>query len=259
MIKQEIHFFFTALMFYTRIPCPCWVEHSDENLNKSRKYFPLIGWMIGSIGIGILFIFHLALPLSISLLSSIAATVYATGAFHEDGFTDTCDAFGGGWTKEQILTIMKDSRIGAYGVIGILLLIGLKFSALYEIGLQSFPLLLVTYINGHIVSRFIASTFIQTHAYVQDLDKSKSKPITANKLGKSEMLYSATFMLLGWLLFHPNYWPIAAFPVAHLSKIYLGYYFRKRIGGYTGDCLGATQQISEVIFYLSILALCKFI
>lgn len=252
-LKTETQHFVAALMFYTRIPCP----HSIEHSNKSLKYFPLIGWIIGGIGVATVLIFHSILPLSVSILLSMAATIYATGAFHEDGFTDSCDAFGGGWTKPQILSIMKDSRIGAYGTVGIIVLLSLKWITLYEIGLYSLPILLVSYLNAHIASRFMASLMTQSHEYVQDINKSKSKAATELSLG--EMLYSSIFMLLAALFFYPNSLLLLAFPIAYITKMYLGYYFNKRIGGYTGDCLGATQQITEIMFYLGILALCKFI
>lgn len=246
-------------MFYSQIRVPSWVDHSPEYLNKSRKYFPAVGWLIGGIAVLTIFLLQLFLPLTVAILLSIAATVYATGAFHEDGFADSCDAFGGGWTVEQILTIMKDSRIGAFGTIGIILLLGLKWIALVEIGNFNLSLLLVTYLNAHVSSRFIASTFIQSHEYVQDIDKSKSKPITSQRLSLKEMVYSAFFMLTALLLFQPLFWYVLAFPIAYFAKLYLGYYFNKRIGGYTGDCLGATQQLSEVVFYLAVLALTKLV
>lgn len=259
ILVRETQHFIAALQFYTRLPCPPWFEFTHEALNKSRKYFPLIGWIIGGIGVITLLLCHTLLPLSVSVLLSMLATIYATGAFHEDGFTDSCDAFGGGWEKEQVLTIMKDSRIGAYGAVGIIGLLGLKWVALYEIGLYSLPILYATYLNAHVASRFMTSLMIQTHNYVQDSDKSKSKPIAASRLSGWEMGYSSIFMLLASLLFYPHYLLLFAFPIAYLAKLYLSYYFQQRIGGYTGDCLGATQQVSEIMFYLGILVLCKFI
>jgi adenosylcobinamide-GDP ribazoletransferase len=259
MLNREIQYFGAALQFYTRIPSPYQIEFNDHVLNKSRKYFPLIGWIIGGLGVATIFLFHNILPLSVSILLSMIVTIYATGAFHEDGFTDTCDAFGSGWTKEQILTIMKDSRIGAYGTVGIIVLLSLKWITLYEIGLYSLPILWVTYLNAHITSRFMASWLIQNHEYVQDIDKSKSKPMATHRLTFWEMGYSSLFMLLASLLFYPHHWLLLAFPITYVTQLYLSYYFQKRIGGYTGDCLGATQQVTEVMFYLGILSLCKFI
>ncbi|MCV6638957.1 adenosylcobinamide-GDP ribazoletransferase [Candidatus Albibeggiatoa sp. nov. NOAA] len=259
MLKNELYYFFAALGFYTRIPCPSWTKFSNEILNKSLKYFPAIGWLIGFIAAVSILLLQFIFPLSISILLSMILTVYITGAFHEDGFTDSCDGFGGGWTKEQVLTIMKDSRIGAYGTVGIILLLGLKFLALYEIGLISLPILIISYFNAHIASRFMAVLVIQNHDYVQDIDKSKSKPIAARKLSFGEMLYSGFFMLSASLLFYPHYLLFLAFPVIYFTQLYLGQFFKRRIGGYTGDALGATQQITEVIFYLTILALCRII
>jgi len=257
MIQKEIRYFFTALMFFTRIPCPPSTDHSEEYLNKSRKYFPLIGWIVGGIAALVFWASSFVFPVSISIVLSMVASVLTTGAFHEDGFTDVCDAFGGGWGKAQILTIMKDSRIGAYGVIGMALLLLLKLLALSEMATYGREVVVVGLICAHAVSRFVASTFVHTHDYVQDLDLSKSKPIASSRLSLAEMAYSLVFALLPFLLFQ-NPLALLVLPLAYVSKIYLGYYFKKHIGGYTGDCLGATQQVSEVVFYLSIIGLWKF-
>jgi adenosylcobinamide-GDP ribazoletransferase len=256
-LKKEIRYFFTALMFFTRIPCPPSTDHSEEYLNKSRKYFPLIGWIVGGVAALTFWASSFVFSTPISIVLSIIASVWTTGAFHEDGFTDVCDAFGGGWTKAQILTIMKDSRIGAYGVVGLALLLLLKFLSLVEIANNGSKALIISLICAHALSRFVASTFVHTHDYVQDLDVSKSRPIANSRLSWSEMAYSFLFAITPFLLFQ-NYWALAAFPVAYLSKIYLGYYFKKHIGGYTGDCLGATQQVSEVLIYLTLGSLWKF-
>ncbi|MEM1134617.1 MAG: adenosylcobinamide-GDP ribazoletransferase [Bacteroidota bacterium] len=257
MLKKEVRYFFTALMFFTRIPCPIWTDHSEEYLQKSRKYFPLIGWIVGGISAAVFLGATYILPISIAVVLSIIVSVWITGAFHEDGFADICDAFGGGWTKEQILKIMKDSRVGAFGAVGIFLMILLKLFALIEIAQMSTWLAVFSLVSAHASSRFIASTFVHTHAYVQDLDTSKSKPIASTRITVFEMVYSFSFALLPMFLFQ-NWYYFLALPIAYLSKIYLGYYFKKHIGGYTGDCLGATQQVSEVVFYLAILGIWKF-
>jgi len=129
-IKYEIQVFFTALMFYTRIPCPAWVNHDEEFLNKATRYFPLIGWIVGGLAALTFYGSSFIFSKEVSILFSFAISVLITGAFHEDGFADVCDGFGGGWTKEKILDIMKDSRVGAYGAIGIVLLFLLKFALL---------------------------------------------------------------------------------------------------------------------------------
>ncbi len=259
MIKREIRYFFTALMFYSRIPCPSWTDHSEEYLNKSRKYFPAIGIIVAAISAGVYFLAQLILPQNVGIILSMIASVLTTGAFHEDGFTDVCDAFGGGWGKDHILTIMKDSRIGAYGGIGIGLLMALKYGLLIEIVAKSDAyVLIISLLAAHTCSRFVASTFIQTHEYVQDIDKSKSKPITSNKLSIAEMALSACFVIIPLFLF-AHYAIILAVVLAYLSKVYLANYFKKYIGGYTGDCLGATQQVAEVMFYIGVLIYLKIL
>ena len=219
MIKREIRYFFTALMFYTRIPCPAWTDHSEEYLNKSRKYFPLIGWIVAAICIVTFLLASQILPNYVAIVLSMIASVLATGAFHEDGFADVCDAFGGGWSKEQILTIMKDSRIGAYGGVGMMLLLALKFSLLFAMASISVDYLVFGLWAAHASSRFVASTFIQTHDYVQDLDKSKSKPITANRLSFLEMSISAVFVLIP-VLFFQTFWIFIALGLAY-SRTYV--------------------------------------
>ena len=258
LINKELNLFLTALMFFTRIPSPKKIEYSTELLNKSQKYFTLIGWIIGGISALVFWISCFVFPISIGIILSMIASIYVTGAFHEDGFTDTCDAFGGGWTKEQKLTIMKDSRIGAFGTIGICLLLLLKFFTLFEIAHVSKLLMIICLINAHTTSRFMSSLLIYTHEYVQDLDKSKSKPIATSKLSFGEILFSFILTLLPFLLFK-NWLFLLILPVGFVTKIYLGHYFKKHIGGYTGDCLGAAQQVSEIVFYLSVIIIWKFI
>ncbi len=253
-MKKEIHIFFTALMFFTRIPCPKWVNHDPEYLRLSAKYFPLIGGIVGSIGAVVFYGFSFIFSVEIALLLSMFSTIYATGAFHEDGFADVCDGFGGGWTKDKILLIMKDSRLGTYGTIGILLLLSVKFAALREMEPYFIPLVII---SGHTISRFIATTLIYTHPYVRDTDDSKAKP-AAKSIGFSTLLISGVFGIAPLFLFK-NPWIFITLIPLYLSKMWLGHKFKKWIGGQTGDCAGAVQQLSEVIFYLSILGLWKYI
>ncbi|WP_271784208.1 adenosylcobinamide-GDP ribazoletransferase [Aquimarina algiphila] len=253
-MKKEIYIFFTALMFFTRIPCPKWVNHDPQYLRLSSKYFPLIGIIVGSIGALIYYGASFLFSTEISLLLSIFATVYATGAFHEDGFADVCDGFGGGWTKEKILLIMKDSRLGTYGTVGLLLILGVKFAALRETNTSYIPLILI---SGHSLSRFIATTLIFTHSYVRDTEDSKAKP-AAKSMTISMLIISSIFGIAP-LFFFKNPWIFLTLIPMYVSKMFLAYKFKKWIGGQTGDCAGAVQQLSEVVFYLTIIALWKYI
>lgn len=253
MLKREIRLFFTALMFYTRIPVPKWVGHSPERLNRATRYFPLIGWIVGGSMAGVIYLSQWVFPLSISVMLGLVASVLMTGAFHEDGFADVCDGFGGGWTKEQILRIMKDSRLGTYGTIGLLLLMSSKFWVLYELGQKNLFLLLVTIIASHALSRGLAATFIRKHHYVREDAESKAKPV-AQRLSSVDLLIAGGFALLPLVLF-PHWWLVLSIIPALLIHWYLGGYFTRWIGGYTGDCLGATQQVGELAMVLGVLAL----
>ncbi len=262
-MKQQLAIFFTALMYYTRIPCPAWVDYQERRLHKATRYFPLIGWVIGLVA-GILFLAGSYLfGVHLGILLSIAGSVLATGAFHEDGFADSCDGFGGGWTKEKILESMKDSRVGTYGVVGLVLILSFKFLALQQLvaymQLQPAVLLLV-FITAHSLSRFTASTFIFTHAYVRLSDDSKVKPV-AEAVEIYNLVIGAVLALsplLALVVLTNRLTLLLVLVPLYLLKRYLGYYYTKWIGGYTGDCLGAAQQVSEVLLYLSFIPLWKF-
>lgn len=250
MFRREFHLFLTAVMFFTRIPCPSWVDHNADSLNASWKYFPMMGWIVGGVSFTVCWLTIQVFPTPVAVLLSLAASLLLTGGFHEDGFTDTCDGFGGGFTPEQILTIMKDSRIGAYGVLGILVLLLLKLSALISLAdtLSAWTLAAV-FINAHTASRYLSGTFVCSHEYVQDPDQSKSKPIAKRKPTSSEQVQALLWTLLPLSLFlHPA--AILLLPLLFLCKAVLGPLYVRKIGGYTGDTLGAAQQISEVFFYL---------
>lgn len=248
--RKEVDVFFAAVMFYTRIPCPKWVNYDPDYLNQATKYFPLIGWIVGGISAVVFGLSNMILPLSVSVILALIAGVLTTGAFHEDGFADACDGFGGGWTAERILEIMKDSRVGVYGSFGLLLLFFSKYLIIVELPTTLLPFF---FWSIHAVSRFAVVTVIFTHEYVRLDEKSKAKPIAKQKPTKQALLVAAIFGLLPFL-FLPVQYVFLIMPILLVSS-YLAYYFKKWIGGYTGDCLGATQQIAEWVGYLTVLVI----
>ena len=252
-MRKEIHIFFTALMFYTRIPCPAWVTHHPDYLNKATRYFPLMGWITGGaaalVYIGAGYLFHTPIAVLLAMITGI----FVTGAFHEDGFADVCDGFGGGWTKERILDIMKDSRTGAYGTIGMVLILLLKYICLVSINSYEIPLVLLA---AHSSSRLCAVLLMTASSYVRENEDAKAKPL-AKSITAAELIPALVLGLLPLALFGtPAVLMLLVAPL--LGTVYLRWYFHKWIGGYTGDCLGATQQVTEVLFYLSFIALWKF-
>jgi len=265
-MKKELHIFFTALMFYTRIPCPKNIDHNPDYLNKASRYFPVIGWIVGAVTFGIFSLFNYLMSPEIAVIFSMIASVLVTGAFHEDGFADVCDGFGGGWTKEKILVIMKDSAIGAYGAIGVVLLFLLKFKTLSDIvshtdflNTKSQILILLLFVSAHSLSRLAAISIVFTHEYSREDATSKSKPIAQNYTWR-EVVGAFFFGLVPLIILAYFQWQflLVLVPV-FLTRFFLARYFQKWIDGYTGDCLGATQQVCEVVFYISIIALWKFI
>ncbi|MEM6262470.1 MAG: adenosylcobinamide-GDP ribazoletransferase [Bacteroidota bacterium] len=256
-MRTEIRIFFTALMFYTRIPCPSWVDHSEEYINKATRYFPLIGWIVGGGAALTIYACSFMFPAPICVVLSLVASVLLTGAFHEDGFADVCDGFGGGWSKTQILSIMKDSRVGTYAVAGLVLLFALKIFTLVALVQLDLWFCLKALVLAHVLSRWSAATIIYTHDYSREDGTSKIKPI-AKKLTASNLLIGSIWVI-PCLIWFQSWWIFLVFIPIYAMKMYLARYFQKWIDGYTGDCLGATQQINEMVTLLFCLGLWKFI
>ena len=248
MLKRELNILLTAIMFYTRIPGPKSISYSSEKLNKATRYFPFIGYIVGGLGALTFIGVNEVLSFEMSVISSITAMVLVTGAFHEDAFADFCDGFGGGYTRKRILSIMKDSRIGTYGAVGLCLLFLSKYVLLRDIGPGMFPLILIA---AHVSSRFAVVILIYTSKYVGNEEESKSKPVGDKKsivtFIISLLWIVPLFYFLGIKLF------LFFLSVQLLLLIYFRYYIHKKTGGYTGDVLGALQQLSEILFYVTFL------
>lgn len=245
-MPRELKIFFTAIMFYTRFPVPKSTGYSAENLNKATKYFPLMGIIIGSLGAVVFYFSSIILPVNVAIIASLSLMVLATGAFHEDAIADFCDGFGGGYGKEQILKIMKDSHIGTYGTVGLIVLFLSKFILLSEMEVSLIPLIIIA---AHAISRLNSVVLIFSSNYVRDEYGSKAKPV-GEKHRIADLLIAIVFGTLPLLLL-PLYVLPVIIVILLITLIYFRFYIHKKIGGYTGDVLGALQQISEVGVYLS--------
>lgn len=234
-------------MFLTRIPTPK-VEYSEEILNKASRFFPLVGGIVGILNFVCFWLCSQIYSKEISLALCMVFSFLLTGGFHEDGLADSCDAFGGGYTKERILEIMKDSRIGSFGVLGLFSILLLKFLTLREISNSK---LLAGFILGHSLSRLQPIWVMHFLRYVQF--EGKSKPI-AIQPSVSTLLIAHLNVFVFVLLFQEIKLFWLFLPIVLFTLIYI-FYLKKRISGYTGDSLGAGQQISEVLIYLTILCI----
>jgi len=249
MIRRELGAFFAALGYFTRLPVPTWVGYSADGLTRAARYLPAIGLLAGGLGA---LVFWLALhvwPQPVAVVLVMLATIYLTGAFHEDGLGDTADGLGGGWDKAKILAIMKDSRVGSYGVIAIVLALLGKFALLASLPAGQVALALIA---GHAVSRFCAVSLMATMDYARDDEASKARPVAA-RLGVGSLAFALVFAAMPLLYLAPEQ-ILPAVALAALATLWLAAKCRHWLGGYTGDCLGAVQQVAEIGFYLGLAA-----
>ena len=263
MRAVELRLALTAWVFLTRVPLPsalaAWVGYSPDLLRGSARYFPLIGIVVGMVAAGVFLAAGWLFTPMIAVVLSMVATVVMTGAFHEDGLAVCCDGFGGGYTRDRVLEIMQDSRVGAFGAIGIALMLLLKFAALTALAESgATELSAMALVIGHTLSRAAAVSLMRFLDYVRVDTGPKAKPL-ADGISVGAWLVALLIAVLplvlamrvfqeGWLL------AFGVIPVA-IAAWTAGVYFFRRIGGYTGDCLGAGQQVAEVAFYLFVVGL----
>lgn len=258
-LAQAWNEFWLAWTFLTRLPAPAPPHYSEQGLNRAARYFPWVGAVLGAI---CALLFSLTLQLFdsvwVAVLVQLIAGILLTGAFHEDGFADYCDSFGGQDVPSR-LAIMSDSRLGTFGVAGLFSVLALRVSLLASLPVVSIPVVIVF---AAVVSRWLAISLMIDSDYVKA--QGKSKPL-ATAMDLRALVYAGLPLLplLYWLppLSSP---PLSSLPLALayataavlllLFRFVFAYQLRQRLGGYTGDCLGAAQQISEVLVYGSVLA-----
>lgn len=246
-LKRQWRLFLLAAGFLTRVPLPAIKDFDPAALNHAARYFPLVGALIGTVAALAFYLAALVLPAAVAIILSMIVTIWLTGAFHEDGLADAVDGLGGGWTREQALTIMKDSRIGSYGAIALVMALLLKFSSLSHIRIEILPAAMVA---AHAVSRLAAVLVIATQGYVRE--EGKAKPMAHNPSASTVWIAILTG-LMPLILLPASTWLIALLPVVAIW-LWFSRKLKQRLGGYTGDCLGAMQQFTELAFYLGILA-----
>lgn len=247
-MQREWQVFLLAVGFLTRIPIPADPDFSDGKLNGASRYFPLVGLLVAGVAaLVFVAVFAIFNNIVLAVLLSMVTSILLTGAFHEDGFADSCDGFGGGWRAEDVLRIMKDSRIGTYGTVALVLVLGLKAATLSA--MPSTGVVVSALLWAHIMSRWLATSYLLDLHYVRG--EGKSKPL-ATTMPLSHWLWSG-LPILPLLIFTglPALFPLIV--VLLIFRFAFAAYLRRRIGGYTGDALGAAQQVTEIIIYLAFL------
>ncbi|MDR6535432.1 adenosylcobinamide-GDP ribazoletransferase [Variovorax soli] len=257
-----VRHFLLALQFFTRVPVTgrlaAWVGFSPAMLRASAAHFPGVGWLVGAVGAGVFVLAQSGLPgmaggVAAALLSTIA-TVLLTGAFHEDGLADVADGLGGSVERTRALQIMKDSRIGAFGALALVLALGLKIALLATLAGQGAMNVATALLAAHVLSRLAPLFLIRWLPYVGDEGASKSKPL-ANAIGGGALLVGVLYALPAVLLLlftQPLAQALAALGGCVLAASYMGALFARRLQGFTGDGLGATQQLCELAIYLAL-------
>ena len=255
--------FLLALQFFTRIPVTgrlaAWVGYSPALLNASAGHFPGVGWVVGAVGAAVLAAGLHVLPAGplgalVAALLSTAATAWLTGAFHEDGLADTFDGLGGSVVRERALEIMKDSRIGSYGSVALTLALMLKVALLALIAQRGAGQAVAALLGAHVLSRAAPLVVMRALPYVSDAGQAKSKPLAES--------VSHASLLTGFFWSIPALALIGQARGAMVLIVALGLWglaltamlrgLRRRLQGFTGDTLGATQQLCELALYLGL-------
>lgn len=256
-MPEQVRLFLVALQFYSRIPVTGrladWMAWEAGRLGRATRYFPLVG-MVVAIGQGLVYMLSsIVLPHPVALLLAIGAGLLLTGAFHEGGWADFCDAFGGQVDRQRTLEILRDSRIGAYGAIGVVLLLMTRFETLAHIDADWIA---ASFVCAAAFSRGCATLVMATLPYAREEDDATAKPVARN-VGTGDALIALGIALAPLLIL--TAWTGDASPAmlglsfALLATAFMRRLIRKRLDGYTGDCLGAVQQVAEVAFLVGLL------
>lgn len=256
-----IRHYLLAVQFFTRIPVTGrlaqWVGFSPAMLRASAAHFPGVGWLVAVWACAVAAICswlwgHLPYGPLVAAVLSTAATVWLTGAFHEDGLADVADGLGGSADKTRALDIMKDSRIGAYGAIALVLALLTKVALLALLGAHSLTALLTALGAGHVWSRWCPLVLVRSLPHVGDTATSKSKPL-ADQLSNNALVAALLwcFVPLALAVFAQGaIFTGVAVACSLLALVWMRRLLVRRIQGFTGDGLGATQQLCEIAFYL---------
>lgn len=249
-VQQEFRALWSALLYFTRLPLPCPARYDAQDLRRAAGWWPLTGMLVGGLVAVLCLLLGRVLPQGIACALGLLGGILLSGAMHEDGLADVCDGLGGGSTRERALEIMKDSSVGAFGAIALIVSLGLRWQSLCALPLELLP---VALLSAHALSRAAAVSLMAGLDYARPEGPSKARAL-AHRMGGGRLA-------LAWGL---GCLPLVCLPTGMLWVALLpplaagcaGLWFWKRLGGYTGDCLGAAQQFGELAMLLGILAAC---
>lgn len=243
-----------AVGFLTRVPVPFpakSAEEANDDLRRALIFFPVVGGLIGLATASVLLLALQCWPIWVAVLLALAFEAWMTGAFHEDAVADFCDAFGGGWNSDDIFRIMKDSRVGSFGTVGLVLALAIRATSTATVAIEQIVWIVpAASAFGRVVILFVRATC----------------PSVADRAGLAHDISGRSgwvYALLGTILVLPLFtWlgiqhperMLGALLTATLFVIWFVSYLRRRIGGVTGDCLGFSCYVGQLIFLLSAVA-----
>lgn len=236
-----------ALIFFTRLPLWKLVNVPAEYFKKVVSCWALIGWLTAGITVLVLYTTSLFLSANIAIILAIISRLLITGCLHEDGLADFFDGFGGGTNREKILSIMKDSHIGTYGVIGLIFYFGLYYSLLSDLPIEIAGSAILA---GDPFCKGLSSMIINRLPYARKEEEAKNKTLYS-PMNSTEYIFTILCGMIPLIwLYKPIYLWAITFPI--FIWYFLTSLMKKKIQGYTGDCCGATVLLCELGFYLGI-------
>jgi adenosylcobinamide-GDP ribazoletransferase len=231
-----------AFQFLTRIPMPS-TAFEDDSLSRAIKFFPLVGLAVGSGAVLLqkLLISHLSRPLV--ALVVLIYLVLITGCFHEDGLADTADGFGGGWNKDQVLLVLKDSRIGSYGATALALSLLARYLLLASLPMEHFAAYVI---SAHVLCRWSSLPLSYFLPPARELDGQGARIAKSTSLPS---LISGSVFSFAVVAFALRWSAVAPLLITLLVVALSGWFYFRKIDGITGDCFGATNQLTEIAVY----------
>lgn len=242
--------FYMALQFLTRLPVPSNVEHSDDGFAQSARFYPAVGLVVG-VSVALVYaVACIAVSHIVAAVLAIVASIAITGALHEDGLADSADGLFGGFERDRILEIMRDSAVGVFGILALMSAFFLKFSALSQMWFWDTIWAIIT---AHVLSRHAMVEVISRYDYARADTAKFARPAVGGEDLTYARLWALGVVVIALLLL--GFWAtlVGVLAVALVVSGFAQFFVRK-IGGYTGDCLGATQQLAEVSFLIGALA-----
>lgn len=240
MLRQ----FLLAVQFLTRLPVPSRLATTEEELGRAAAFFPLVGIIVGGSTAGAYLLALRVVSVPVAILLALGFAAFITCGFHEDGLADTFDGLGGGWTRERALEIMRDSRIGTYGALALIFLVLGKYTIINALEPRQVWRWLIV---AHVASRWTVLPLCRWLPYARPEGQGKlvAKQITLSALVIGSLTFLLTLLLFPWRT------ALIAIAVTIVVTFFSGLYYKRRLGGITGDCLGATNQVTEFLLYLT--------